>query len=229
MNPNEPADGFTALVVAKAPVPGLAKTRLATAIGEQAAADIAAAALLDTLQSVTASRASTRIVALTGELGDSMRRKEISAALDDFIVIEQRGRGLADRLINAHADAGAISGGPIVQIGMDTPQMSADLLSRAAIALRCSTRTAVLGLARDGGWWILGVQHAGDVAAIAQVPMSRPDTGDRTRAAFAHVGLRISPLPILRDVDYADDLEPVAAVCVCDSRFRAAVHSLSLE
>lgn len=37
----------TALVVAKSPVPGLAKTRLAATLGTDAAADIAAAALLD--------------------------------------------------------------------------------------------------------------------------------------------------------------------------------------
>ena len=42
------------LVVAKAPVPGQAKTRLAASVGEQAAADIAAAALLDTLDAVAA-------------------------------------------------------------------------------------------------------------------------------------------------------------------------------
>ena len=44
----------TVLVVAKAPVPGQAKTRLAAAVGDQAAADIAAAALLDTLDAVAA-------------------------------------------------------------------------------------------------------------------------------------------------------------------------------
>ena len=39
-------------MVAKAPVPGLAKTRLAASIGAEAAADVAAAALLDTLDAV---------------------------------------------------------------------------------------------------------------------------------------------------------------------------------
>ncbi|MBV8964573.1 MAG: glycosyltransferase, partial [Mycobacteriaceae bacterium] len=39
----------TVLVVAKAPVPGVAKTRLAQGVGPYLAADIAAAALLDTL------------------------------------------------------------------------------------------------------------------------------------------------------------------------------------
>lgn len=220
------AEGFTALVVAKAPVPGVAKTRLAADIGERAAADIAAAALLDTLQTVAASPARTRIVALTGQLADAVRGEEISAALDDFVTIEQTGDGLSGRLINAHRDAGAISEGPIVQIGMDTPQATAQLLAQAASDLRCETPTAVLGLAVDGGWWILGVQHAAAVEAIASVPTSQPNTGEETSAALSEAGLRVSPMPMLRDVDYADDLVPVAARCAPGSRFRAAVHAL---
>ncbi|MBX9920944.1 MAG: glycosyltransferase, partial [Mycolicibacterium frederiksbergense] len=58
----------TVLVVAKAPVPGLAKTRLAAAVGDMMAADIAAAALLDTLDAVAAAPVSRRVVALTGDL-----------------------------------------------------------------------------------------------------------------------------------------------------------------
>ncbi|MGI9163544.1 MAG: glycosyltransferase, partial [Mycobacterium sp.] len=58
--------GVTALVVAKAPVPGLAKTRLAAAVGDEAAADIAAAALLDTLDAVAGTPFAARVVALTG-------------------------------------------------------------------------------------------------------------------------------------------------------------------
>ena len=42
----------TLLVVAKAPVPGQAKTRLAATVGDRVAAQIAAAALLDTLDAV---------------------------------------------------------------------------------------------------------------------------------------------------------------------------------
>ena len=57
-----------ALVVAKAPVPGLAKTRLAASIGDRAAADIAAAALLDTLDAVAAAPVQARVVAMTGDL-----------------------------------------------------------------------------------------------------------------------------------------------------------------
>ena len=56
------------LVVAKAPVPGLAKTRLAASIGADAAADVAAAALLDTLDAVAAASVQARVVALVGDL-----------------------------------------------------------------------------------------------------------------------------------------------------------------
>ncbi|MBV8177250.1 MAG: glycosyltransferase, partial [Mycobacterium sp.] len=61
----------TLLVVAKAPVPGRAKTRLAATVGDQLAAEIAAAALLDTLDAVAATPVATRVVALTGELADA--------------------------------------------------------------------------------------------------------------------------------------------------------------
>ena len=42
------------LVIAKAPVPGLAKTRLGAAVGMDVAAELAAAALLDTVRTCAA-------------------------------------------------------------------------------------------------------------------------------------------------------------------------------
>jgi glycosyltransferase A (GT-A) superfamily protein (DUF2064 family) len=116
--------------VAKAPVPGLAKTRLAATLGDAVAADIAAAALLDTLDAVAATPAQTRVVAMTGDLAAAARSAEIRARLDDFVVVGQRGDGFADRLANAHLDAAAASdGAAVVQIGMDTPQVTPELLA----------------------------------------------------------------------------------------------------
>ena len=119
------------LVVAKAPVPGQAKTRLAAGVGDQAAADIAAAALLDTLDAVAAAPVAERVVALTGELDAAERADEIRARLADFTVVPQRGADFAARLANAHVDAAAAAGGlPVLQIGMDTPQVTAELIAR---------------------------------------------------------------------------------------------------
>ena len=120
----------TLLVVAKAPEPGRAKTRLAATVGDRVAADIAAAALLDTLDAVAAAPVAARVVALTGDLDGAAAGTEIRHRLEAFTVIEQRGDSFADRLANAHADAGSDFGGyPVLQIGMDTPQVTAELLA----------------------------------------------------------------------------------------------------
>jgi hypothetical protein len=212
----------TVLVVAKAPVPGLAKTRLAAAVGPAAAADIAAAALLDTLDAVTAAPVGARVVAITGELGRAARAAELRSLLSNFTVIGQRGDSFADRLANAHADAFAAAGSdPVLQIGMDTPQVTAELIVRCAEALLGAQ--AVLGMAADGGWWLLGVHSPTTSEVLRQVPMSRSDTGVETMLAIRGTGLDVRLVDGLRDVDTIDDLDAVRRACPPGSRFAAAV------
>ncbi|MDZ7930575.1 MAG: DUF2064 domain-containing protein [Rhodococcus sp. (in: high G+C Gram-positive bacteria)] len=209
----------TALVVAKAPVPGLAKTRLAATIGDAAAAELAAASLLDTLDAVSAADVDRRVVALTGTLSDAARADELTRALASFTVIAQRGDGLGERLANAHADAATT--GAVLQIGMDTPQVTATLLSDAAARLGSSD---VLGSAEDGGWWALGLRNPDLARSLLDVPMSAPSTGTDTLDALTAAGASITMLPELRDVDFESDLEAVAQLCAPNSRFRIAVR-----
>lgn len=211
----------TVLVVAKAPVPGLAKTRLAATIGDAAAAEIAACALLDTLDAVLATDVHRRVVALTGSLADAARSEELTSALASFTVVPQRGHGLGERLANAHADAA--ERGPILQIGMDTPQVTPALLGGAATLL---ASTDVLGMAEDGGWWALGVRDAVLARALVSVPMSTPTTGIDTLAAVTSAGGSAVLLEQLRDVDHREDLLPVARLCEPSSRFRSTVEGL---
>jgi len=209
------------LVVAKAPVPGLAKTRLARRVGPDAAADIAAAALLDVLTAVRSSGAQL-LVALIGELSAAARPVEVAAALKGAEVFAQRGDGFADRLAAAHADARALlgPGDPILQVGMDTPQLTAALLSDSLRA--AATCDAVLGPAEDGGWWALAVRDAAWAQALRAVPMSRPDTGALTTAALVGLGVEVSTLSPLRDVDTWEDAEHVSRIAP-EGRFAAAV------
>jgi glycosyltransferase A (GT-A) superfamily protein (DUF2064 family) len=193
------------LVVAKAPVPGQAKTRLCPPATPAEAADIAAAALLDTLDAVFAVPDITPVVAFTGDLEHAARRAEIAEALCRTIVIPQRGKDFADRLANAHEDVARQ--GPVLQIGMDTPQVTPQLLT-AAIE-RLQDLDAVLGHAADGGWWALGLRDPRDAQALRKVPMSRTDTGDLTYEALGH--LRIGRLPVLSDVDTMSDAIQVAS------------------
>ncbi|MGV0740878.1 TIGR04282 family arsenosugar biosynthesis glycosyltransferase [Mycolicibacterium sp. XJ870] len=205
------------LVVAKAPVPGLAKTRLAAGVGPAAAADIAAASLLDTLDAVAAAPVAARVVALTGDLGQAVCRDEIRDRLRGFTVVAQRGADFGHRLANAHVDAAHATGLPVLQIGMDTPQVTADLLARTAEELLDAD--AVLGLAHDGGWWVLGVTGPAMADCLRAIPTSRSDTGMRTLKALQDKHIDVRLVAELGDVDTIDDIEPVRQLCAPDSRF----------
>lgn len=209
------------LVVAKAPVPGLAKTRLCPPATPEQAANIAAAALLDTLDAVLEVPGVKPIVALTGNLAAAARRDELTAKLGAANVIWQRGFDFADRLANAHADVATLfPGEAVLQIGMDTPQVTPAMLTGATERLTCFE--AVLGPATDGGWWALGLRDPSEAKALRTVPMSSTDTADRTRAAFAH--LRLGHLPVLSDVDTMADAVRVARQ-LPNSRFAEMVSA----
>jgi glycosyltransferase A (GT-A) superfamily protein (DUF2064 family) len=135
--------------------------------------------------------------------------------------VNQRGASFADRLANAHADAFAAAGGnPVLQIGMDTPQVTAELLTRCAGAL--SEGQAVLGMAADGGWWALGVRSPQVADVLRAVPMSRPDTGAVTLEALRDAGVDVTLVDELRDVDTVEDVGAVRRECTPDGRFARA-------
>lgn len=209
------------LVVAKAPVPGVAKTRLAATVGDLAAADLAAACLLDTLEAARSFGGGDGVVvALTGDLDRAARSEDLRGALDGTTVVEQRGDDFGSRLANAHADAGD---GPVLQVGMDTPQLTAGLL--AATAETLARHDAVLGPAEDGGWWVLGRHVADHARPLATVPMSSETTFVDTLSALCATGLRVAEGGRLRDLDDVGDVPDVVGAAP-GSRFADAWHDL---
>ncbi|UOX88242.1 DUF2064 domain-containing protein [Amycolatopsis sp. FBCC-B4732] len=217
---------FVLLVVAKAPVPGLAKTRLCPPATPAQSAEIAAAALLDTLDAVCAVPGAAPVVAMTGDLGAATRAAEIGLALRRATVIPQRGWDFGARLANAHADVAAVHAGlPVLQIGMDTPQVTPESLAAAIAPIRHGGRDSVLGPAADGGWWALGLADPRHAQVLAGVPMSRDDTGERTLRALGECGLRPAKAAMLSDVDTMADARAVAAACPA-GRFARAVAAV---
>jgi glycosyltransferase A (GT-A) superfamily protein (DUF2064 family) len=234
------------VVLAKAPVAGRVKTRLVPPATPTGAAGVAAAALLDTLDAATAVPDAAVLVALEGDVADAERADEIADALRGPAVVHQRGDSLGERIAAAHDDAAALfPGAATVQVGMDTPQLTADLLTAALEAVEAAPeRTegavddgaggapvdAALGLAEDGGWWALALRDPRDAHRIVDVPTSRDDTGRLTRDALharpagSRPG-RVLALPTLSDVDTADDAVAVALL-VPHGRFAAAVGDL---
>lgn len=194
------------LVVAKAPVAGQVKTRLGAVVGDAAAAELAAASLLDTLDACSRTGAEGHL-SLAGDLDEAVSGDAIRDALAGWTVHRQRGDGFAERLVNAHADAGT---GPLVQIGMDTPHVTPAALE--AVAALLADHDTVLAPASDGGWWALGRQDPAVVRGLVDVPMSTGTTCADTRAALERAGCSVGLGAELSDVDTVADAERVAAL-----------------
>jgi rSAM/selenodomain-associated transferase 1 len=203
----------TLALIAKAPVPGLVKTRLTPPCTPHEAAMLAEAALADTLAAMRAAAPARLAVVLDGEPGPWLG--------EGAEVLSQRGLGLDDRLANAFADLGD----PALIVGMDTPQVTAGLLGEALAALE--HHDAVIGAADDGGYWCIGLRTP-DPRALLGVPMSQTTTGAAQRERLAALGLRVAEVGALRDVDDFDAALAVAAAAP-DTRFARCLSGLPVH
>ncbi len=206
-----PAVSAALVVMAKEPLPGRVKTRLCPPLTPEEAAQLAEAALADTLDAVAWTPARRRVLVLDGEPGPWLP--------PGFEVIEQRGDGLAERLANATRDVGE----PLVFLGMDTPQVTRALLCHALE--RLAEVDAILGPTSDGGYWTIGLSRP-DPSVFDGVPMSTAGTGSAQRERLAELGLRIADLEPLRDVDSYEDAVAVAT-CAPWTRFAATLELLT--
>jgi len=207
--PGEP--GGQVIVIAKEPVPGRVKTRLVPPLTFDEAAALAGAALEDTLRTVAEVPAAGRVLALDGAPGPWLPA--------GFTVLPQRGDGLDERLAAAFEDAHRLRPGPMVLIGMDTPQVAPGMLADALSLL--GRYDAVFGPATDGGFWLLGLR-APATALLLGVPMSDPGTGEIQLRRLKEAGMSVALMPSLTDVDTMADAIEVARL-VPGSRYAAAL------
>jgi glycosyltransferase A (GT-A) superfamily protein (DUF2064 family) len=203
-----PPPATTVLVIAKQPVPGRVKTRLVPPCTYEQAASLAEAALTDTLHAMLMVPAGRRVLVLDGEPGPWLP--------DGYDVVPQCGGPLDERLAAAF---GAVPG-PALLVGMDTPQVTPEL-----VAVDWQAADAWFGPAEDGGFWALGLREP-DPALLRGVPMSTAETGAIQRARLVAAGLRVADLPPLRDVDSAADAVTVARQAP-RTRFAARARELA--
>ncbi len=197
-------------------MPGRVKTRLCPPLAPAEAAAVAEAALADTLQAVLSTAVRARTLVLDGAPGSWLPA--------GISVLPQRGNGLDQRLAAAFTDAYAYADPlPVLLIGMDTPQVTPELLSSAAELLLGEAVDAVLGPAADGGYWALGLR-APDERLLHDVPMSSSRTGVEQLRRLWSTGRRVSMLPALVDVDTIEDARRVAAG-IPRSRFARALQT----
>jgi uncharacterized protein len=208
----ETGQGSQVIVVAEAPAPNRVEEWLSPPLRPQQAALVAEAALADTLDVAAAAPVTRRLLALDGPPGDWLPA--------GFRVFAQRGDGLDERLAAAFADAYALAPLPMVLIGTDTPQVTADMIGDAAASLESGEADAVFGPSTDGGFWMLGLRRP-DRSLLAGVPMSTEDPGRMLLERLAGAGLRVALAPRLTEVSTFETAEQVARQCP-SSRFAAA-------
>lgn len=183
-------------VIAKSPVPGRVKTRLCPPCTIQQAAEVAAAALADTLDAIDEAVATMpvrRVLLLDGAPPAWVPK--------GYEIVEQSEGGLGERLANGFDVLG-----PGVILGMDTPHAVPAVIDAVQAVAR---GIDALGLAIDGGYWVIGLAGV-DPAVFGGIEMSTPRTGIDQLQRLHELGRPVTMLPVARDIDTFADVVAVA-------------------
>lgn len=192
--------GGRILVFAKAPIPGLVKSRLIPALGAEGAADLHRALTRQTLETAAQAGAAVELWCYPDTTHPFFQDCAQRFALTLHV---QQGDGLGRRMLHAarHSlDHGAY---PIL-IGTDCPSLTASDL-REALAALAQGADAVLGPAADGGYYLLGLKQAARTL-FTDMPWGTAQVLAETRQRLQHLAWHWHELPTKRDIDEPDDL-----------------------
>lgn len=190
------------IVFTRFPEPGFTKTRLIPALGPEGAADLQRAMTVQALQATDHLR-SVRDVSIEVRFagGDESR---MAAQFGDQHTCLRQGRGnLGTRLNDALSEAFARGSERAVVVGTDCPELDADILIGALDALR--TRDCVIGPARDGGYYLIGLRRPCR-QIFEGIDWGSANVFEQTRRQAVAAGLAVHRLATLADVDEPRDL-----------------------
>jgi rSAM/selenodomain-associated transferase 1 len=193
----------TLVIMAKAPKPGVVKTRLAQSLPLAAVVELYRCLLDDT-------------VALARSLGDvdvaimcpASDVEDLSRAVGDAIpIIPQSGDGLAAGLTSVFAHFAAAGHRRIVAFNSDSPHLPASVLNSAFQAIGQSD--VVIGPTHDGGYYLVGAKasHAGLFAGDG---LGTTNAYEALLARVRALGLSLSLTDPFYDIDVAEDLSRLA-------------------
>lgn len=189
------------VIFAKAPQPGLAKTRLIPALGAQGAADLASRMLTHTLKQALAANVGSVELCVTPLSSDAVWQ---SVTVPDSVVWSGQGEGdLGMRMARATKRV-TEAGESILLIGTDCPTLDAAHLRSAAQSLQHAD--AVLTPAFDGGYVLFGLQsfHA---SVFEGIVWSTDTVAFETVRRLNQLGWQTQQNSMLHDIDEPADLE----------------------
>jgi uncharacterized protein len=217
--------GCALAIVAKYPLPGQVKTRLATGIGHQAAARLYAAFLRDLAERFEPAAAAEDYALVWAQAPGPGDLRELVG--DGTRLLAQRGVDFADRLHAAAYDLAAAGFQRIVIASSDSPHLPSARVREAFDAL--DRADVVLGPATDGGYYLVGFRATPTPPDLFRgIVMSTPQVLEDTLRRIAHLKLRVHLLSATFDVDEPADLLLLArTLAIAGTEADAAPHTLA--
>ena len=194
----------TVLIFLKAPAEGAVKTRLASGVGDARALAIYRWLVERQLAAIPrgwsvevhyAPGTPAAAAAMRSWLGEASGRSYWPQPEGD----------LGARLQAATAAAFGRGAAAVFLIGGDCPELNETRLRSAAAAL--ADHEAVMGPARDGGYYLLGMR-APRLDLLRHITWSTARVAEQTRERAAAAGIPLAELESLADVDTAEDWAP---------------------
>jgi rSAM/selenodomain-associated transferase 1 len=211
---NEPV---AVAVLAKAPLPGFAKTRLIPALGAEGAALLQARLIEHAVATACVARVGP--ITLWAAPDETHPLFHAIAARLGVALARQRGGDLGARLAGVFARLFARGFRAAVAIGSDAPTLPPRYLRDAVGILLGGEADVVLGPARDGGYYLIGLRSPAP-RLFTGVPWSTGAVYESTIARARRANLSVASLPPWDDVDTIEDLGRLASAL---ARRRGAV------
>ena len=184
------------VIMAKVPVAGRVKTRLAREIGVVGATMFYRVAMRNVIARLAGQPFWRTVVIVDPDTGAASRMLPAGVA--------RTGQGRGELGVRMQRPMQALPPGPVCLIGTDVPDIA---VADVRDAFRQLGRAdAMFGPAEDGGFWLVGLKRMPRVIDPyrGRVPWSRTDTLERTLANLA--GARVGLAARHHDVDSAADL-----------------------
>lgn len=197
------------IVYAKCPIPNHAKTRLGRVIGEEAAAGVYARLLYAYILELLAHNIRNMHVELAVTASDEI--PFFAAAFPELTVRSQTMGDLGRRMAASFARAFAEGAEAVVLTGSDIPGLGTEQVREAFKKLESAR--AVIGPARDGGYYLIGMRAPG-ADLFQDIAWSTNRVLEQTEALAQVQGLTMARLPILADLDTAEDYKSWSSLVV---------------
>jgi hypothetical protein len=203
MAPNPPSRAARCLAVfVRDPEPGKVKTRLASACGSLFAAELYGYFVDDLLEALAPGNYDLELF-----FTPAGREREIRQRFGGrFSYTPQEGAELGERMEKAFRFCFARGFASTLLIGSDFPDLTAEVIEQAFMALENGDDAAV-GPAFDGGYYLIGFRaDTFHHAVFSQMPWGEDSVFEKTVNRLHDRGYRVHRAPPWHDIDTEQDL-----------------------